>query len=190
MTLKEMIPEAIDAGEIIDFSKDDSVIVLQESLTRHKEDTTKLLEKNIYFPAFVSLMTAIEIYFKIHLTIFCFLHTKNLSSTKRKQFEIFTGDTKLLNSFQYSVKSRYSHNLMAMFKDLSILIEESPEELKNLQSSVAQLARGDWVNKRYDAKSIANDTTKIKAANESFELFVKWMKEKGLEVLDKVGNQQ
>ncbi len=189
MSLKEIIPEKIDARLIIDFSKDDSIVVLKDSLARHTDDIEKLLNADLYFPAFVSLMSAIEIYFKIHLTIFCFLHTKNLSPFKRKQIEILTGDTKLLNNFQYSVKSRYSHNLIAMIEDLSVLIEEKPIDLIILKSSVAKLTGYDWVNKRYDTESISIENGKINETNESFKNFTKWMEKNQLDILDKVRTQ-
>jgi len=131
-------------------------------------------------------MTAVEIYLKIHFTVFCFLHKDLLSSDQKKQIEILTGNKKLLNNFQYSVKSKYNHNIIKLIDDLGCLIEQIPSELTGLKSAVAKITMQDWVAKRYDTESIIHEEEKIKAIYESFNRFSKWIKENGFEILDKV----
>ncbi len=188
MNFIDKIPEKISAKEIIGFSKDDSIILLRDSLNQHKKDMRKLLESQMNFPAFVSIMTAVEIYLKIHLTTFCFIHVKNFSHSQKKQIEILTGDKKLLNNFQYSVKSKYSHNIIELIEDLQYLIEQKPPELNQLKSSVSNLIAKDWATKRYDTESIIYESEKIRNIYTSFNTFIKWMQENGLEILDKVEN--
>jgi hypothetical protein len=73
-----------------------------------------------------------------------------------------------------------------MIDDLSVLIEDQPNELKILRSSVAKLSGYDWVNKRYDTESIFRENIKINETNKSFKNFSKWMQENQLDILDKV----
>ena len=130
MTLYGSKNEKINAKEIIDFSNDDSVVLLLDSYNQHKKDAEILLSKKLKFPAFVSLMTALEIYLKIHITTYCFFHMKKMTTSEKKRIEIITGDNKLLNNFKYILKVRYKHDLIKMIEDLSILIHDKPKIFK------------------------------------------------------------
>lgn len=194
MLIKEKIPETISSKELQNFFQGHPGLYhLTRSYKKYMEDLSNLRStQNISEAAiYILLMSAIEIYAKIHVVVLLWVFSKDITKEQKLVWQTLmrhkikpSGKTEILLSVD--PKEAFSHAIRPMIEIITTLANVKSETHKELVNIIDTVCQDNWTTVRYNLQDLP-DSSQIERLIQNFGKYKSYLADLGMDVIDRIG---